>query len=424
MTGIAPEYPALEQREANSSFVVVLLLASAIGMPSVLLWLLPVGQRLIGFGLFLVTALVLMLSGRKLPISSLLLLVGSALMSTITAWYWNAVVAVILIGYFAMGLILVSMASLAEIRRAVETATVILLALVVLGWVAVVYVFQGGEPLFTIVTVGQPVKLFLTTFAVDSNFNLIRPAGIFDEPGAFATFICLCAACRMLLGLSSGRTWALLLGGLVTISLALVLFILVVGAADLFDRRKSRVPMSETAKRRARIAFAAVMIVLVVVMVRYWNLISVLGEFLLDRLKPASGTGRVVAGDSRTEQLMVSLQFLNLKTFLFGADASCFNNVAKCYNMDLGGTNPLAPLVMRGILSQFIYYFILAVFFFKAVTGPHRAVYLGVALMYLQRPYVLAFGYSTWAVMALLIEQKIRQSAALRVVGTVEVPAT
>jgi hypothetical protein len=402
-----------ESDARNSSTVVALLVGSGLLLPSVLLWLLPVNQRVIGFAFFVVAILFLGVSQRTIPTSAVLLLTGSVLLSTITAIYWGTVIAVILIGYFALGLILTAMASLRELQRTVEVATVILLALIILAWIGASYALQGGQPLWTITTVGQPVKLFLTTFAVDPGFAVIRPAGIFDEPGAFAFFIALCASCRMCLDMPRGRTWALLLGGLVTASLALLIFVVVVGVGALLSRRRRRIAWSRAARRRARIAVVLGLALIAFFVVRYTEEITIVSEFLIDRLMPTPDSDRLIQGDSRTRDMLISLEHLDVRTFFFGIDRSCFTDVVACYAIEMGGgTNPVAPIVLRGILSQFLYYLVLAVLLFKAVTGPHRAVYLAVALMYLQRPYVLAFGYSTWAAMILLLQSKV-ESASL-----------
>lgn len=397
---------------AMNPIIVGLIVFASIGLPSIVLWALPISQRIIGAMVMVATAGAILLLGRKMPLSWLTILVGAVALSSITALYWGAVIAVILIGYFAMSVVLVGSASGAEIRRAVELMSTILLALIVLGWIGLSYSLQGGEAIWEITTVGQPVHLYLTTFAVPSGTILIRPAGIFDEPGAFATFISLCAGCRILLGLPKGKTWGLLLGGLVTMSLALILIIPILGASELLERRRGpRVPLTRAGRRARMLAVVGGVAIVVVFAVKYGKEALIVGEFLLDRLQPSSESGRVVAGDSRSADFLASLERIDLRTFLFGLDASCFTDVARCYSRDdIGGTNPLAPLMMRGIFSQLLYYVILGVFLFRAARGPHRAAYLALALMYIQRPYVLTFGYSTWAVIALLIESKMRHS--------------
>lgn len=396
--------------EVNSPLAVSLLVFAGIGLPSALLWALPVGQRVIGFGLLLLCAGFITVTGRTISLFWLNVMVLNLFLSTITAIYWNTLIPVALFGYFALGLFVTSMASLSEIRRAVEIVTVILLVLAVFGWISMTYFYRGGESLLTIQTPGQPVTLYLATLAVPTGGLIMRPAGIFDEPGAFAFFISLCAACRMLLGLPRARTWQLLVAGLTTLSLALVIFIFVVGVGELVRfGKKQRAPISARAKRRARMlglfAFAAV----IWFVVEYHKEILVVGEFLFIRLRPSSEAGRLIEGDSRTADFMTSLGHLDLRTILFGIDRSCFTDLGTCYAMDFGGgSNPLSPIVMRGLLSQFLYYFVLVVLLAYSIRGPNRAVYFAVMLMFLQRPYVLSFGYSTWAVLALLINEKMR----------------
>lgn len=409
------------EREATgrSSLIVALLVASSIGLPSAFLYSLPVSQRVIGFGLFLLAAVVFVLSNRTISAAWMGLLVLAVLLSTVTAFYWNSVGIVLFSGYLALSVCLVSMASIHEVRRAIEIISGILLVLIVLAWIAVSYAIQGGEPLFELGNPGQPLSLYLSSLALSVHGSgpgtFIRPTGVFDEPGAFAFFISLCAACRIALGLPARRTVALLIGGLVTTSLALFVFIFVLAFGQLAGIVKRRGMSQAMAQPRHR-KWAAVLVggAFVWFVLEYRSEILLVGQVLLSRLELTSGGDRVVAGDSRSIGFLASLQYIDSRTFLFGASSLCFADVEMCYGLELGGGgSPVAPLVMRGLFSQFLYYYVLIVLLLKTVTTSKKAVYLAVVLMFMQRPYILAFGYSTWAVLMVMIDGKIRKAGEM-----------
>jgi hypothetical protein len=390
----------------RSRFIVGMMLAVGLGLPSVLLYALPIGQRQIG--LLLLAALLFYFGQmrRSIP-TTLVWLVGlGGVLSSLTAVYWGNPAILAYAGYFVMSALLVGMATRAEIEQAVDVATNILLVLVVFAWVSLAYAFRGGGPTFEISGYpGQPVSLYLTSMALSihgqADGNLIRPSGIFDEPGALAFFVSACAAVRLLLRMPTAKTWWLLFAGVVTTSLALLIFIVVVAGTAFTGRQRLRIRMSSL------LIGAGVSVAVVAVAARSFSEeIKIVSSVLTDRLQ-AGDDGRLVQGDSRTAQFLDGLRQITPKVALFGTDGSCFADLEKCYSLDIqGGGSPLHPMLMRGLLSQSPYYIILAVFLFRSLLGPDRLVHLGVALMFMQRPYIMTMGYSAWALMVLLLPRK------------------
>lgn len=98
---------------------------------------------------------------------------------------------------------------------------VILLLGAIIGFI---YALFGGQPLLTVFEggpSGRELRLYLTTFTDASIKNIIRPAGIFDEPGAFATFITIFVALNEALRGNQTKSFVVLAMGLVTGSMAL-----------------------------------------------------------------------------------------------------------------------------------------------------------------------------------------------------------
>lgn len=392
----------------NKLFVALILLAGLV-LPSVLLYALPVSQRLWGFSLLVILIFYYLLSRRTMPNNMMFLVLSGITLSTVTSIYWQNITILAYSGYFLMSALLIGMATAAEIRRAIEIATDILIVMALLAWVSFVYALRGGAPGYEIAGYpGQPVSLYLTSMALSVHGQgvgtFLRPSGIFDEPGAFAFFISLCGACRMLFDMERGKTWFLILAGMVTTSLALVAFVAVIGIGELFTKR----PRRTLARRFSLLLPLLIAVGFISVLINFWSEISLIFAVLMERLAPGTD-GRLLQGDSRTVQFLSAFEQITPAIAMFGFDASCFGDAATCYAIDIqGGGSPLHPMMMRGLLSQSLYYVVLVIFLYRSLTGRHRLVFLAVALVFMQRPYILAMGYSVWAVMVLLIPYKLR----------------
>lgn len=391
----------------NSIVFVMLLLFGGLGLPSVLLYALPIGQRFIGFGFLMILIGYFTLSRRTMPRELIILILASVVFSAITSIYWQNISILAYSGYFLISALLVGMAAPSEIRRAIEVGTDILLVMTVLAWVSFVYALRGGAPGFEISGYpGQPVSLYLTSMALSIHGQglgtFLRPSGIFDEPGAFAFFISLCAACRMLLDMDRNKTWFLLIAGLITTSLALVIFIVIVGFRELIDK-----PQHLGNKRKISVLLPVFALLgLLVLLVSFWAEVSIVFVVLIERLAPGSD-GRLLQGDSRTVQFLSAFEQITPAIALFGFDASCFGDAATCYGIGIeGGGSPLQPMMMRGLFSQSMYYVVLTIFLYRSLNSRHRLVYLAVALTFMQRPYIMTMGYSVWAILVLLMPLK------------------
>jgi hypothetical protein len=54
------------------------------------------------------------------------------------------------------------------------------------GWIGFGYAFIGGNPIYQIINLEtlKPIDFYLSTFTNSVAENVIRPSGLFDEPGA------------------------------------------------------------------------------------------------------------------------------------------------------------------------------------------------------------------------------------------------
>jgi hypothetical protein len=208
--------------------------------------------------------------------------------------------------------------------------------------------------------------------------NLIRPAGIFDEPGALAFYLCVVAACRSLLGMPRGTTWLLLAGGLPTLSLAhLVYIVFHLLSERLLSARALRALLAGGLVLGAAVSHPALQ--------------QTVEERVVARLALEDGR---LAGDNRSELLENAAGYVDLRTAVVGLDPRCITDWTACQQTYRRfGENILTPLVQGGILMSWPYYVVLAALLAGGLRARRRLVQLGVAALLLQRPYLLSAGY-------------------------------
>ena len=373
-------------------------------MPSVLLYLLPFPQTLFGLIVLLIVCSILFLGVRKVSPYIYLTIVIILLCSFPAAFYWQNPSVLVSSGYIVLSLLLIGISNLRELVCSVEIATDLLIIMGALSCLSIVYYLNGGQPFFEISSyVGQPVQFYIGSFALkvyEGSSTLMRPSAIFDEPGAFAFFIVLCASCRMFLSLDNIKTWSLLLLGFCTISLAhTICFVCLIVGSFLF--RNSFSFHFKLTSTRFLILFS-LLLLLILFRAQVFVVFSTIG----DRLYFDPSTRRL-AGDSRSVDFFNLLDILTPTIFAYGYGGNCFISASACAELPVGGGNFLLPIFTRGFFATVFYYVYMLYTFIKVYSFRFSYVYLAVLLMFLQRPYVMSNGYSLWAILFLLIPFKI-----------------
>jgi len=229
------------------------------------------------------------------------------------------------------------------------------------------------------------LEFFLTTFSkrggVASVIGVIRPTAIYDEPGAFAFIICVVALLRHKIQLDKKMTWFLLIGGMITFSLSLYIYILFYIFSLLIIDRKS-------------VKILPIVIAIILIMSTFLPKLEFFDRLIINRFKVNKATGKLV-GDNRSEAMELAINYIEPKMIFWGIDKLCIENVFECtYRYGRFGDNPVYPLVSFGILLSWIYYLILLMLFIQGLRGRSNIVYLGLLLLFLQRPYFLNLIYS------------------------------
>jgi hypothetical protein len=365
-------------RAQDAAVGMLLLVASVLTISPLAAWLLPVRGNLLFIGCCL---LVLVLRGREIRLGPrrLLWIAGGALLALVHAAWWQDLKLAFFPAYLGLAVVTVAALSARSARLFVEYLTALLAVLAVGSLAGQVYAYLGGAPLLTIDNPdGRPASLYALTMTNDALDNLIRPAGIFDEPGALAFYICVTAACRSLLGMPRRTTWLLLAGGVPTLSLAHLVYL----AFHLLSER-----LLSPRALRALLAGALVLGAAIL----HPALQETVEERIVARLAMEDGR---LAGDNRSELLENAAAYVDLRSAVVGLDPRCITDWMACQrSYRRFGENILTPLVQGGILMSWPYYAVLAALLAAGLRARAQLYYVGIAALLLQRPYLLSTGY-------------------------------
>ena len=301
-----------------------------------------------------------------------------------------------------LGLLIFAAHEIVSIRRLAESVcrllTAWLMAGVVLSIVGFIYAYNGGEPLLSIANPdGRENFLYLTTMSGTPIGTVIRPAWVYDEPGAFSFLICATVALRHMLKMSARPSALLLFGGLITLSLTHLLI------AVLF--LTSRLGLLKTAMLAVVLAVGAQVAV------------PELEEFDFVTARFAIEDGRL-AGDNRSDQIDNFARVASARMLLFG-DVECHDRPDRtCDEHGDISSSPVTPTYYGGMFllaAQLAVHTALVWAFLIRRSFQLPALILTILL--LQRPYFAGFGYGliTYIILFLMFksEQTRRRSARL-----------
>jgi hypothetical protein len=302
-----------------------------------------------------------------------------------TAVYNKESAPLVFAGFFLLTFFMVMQTSYETAVRFVEVATHMFALFILLAMIGVLYYYAGGSPLFTLFNPdGREQSLYLTTFA-NAGESFIRPSAIYNEPGAFSFYICITVALRSLLGMSNRISSLLLVGGLITLSLAHVIFAAIWGVWAITSGGCRRINLKS-------ISVLAFFLLLISIIYQSglldWTFERAVAYYENPWMNPrykAFDDVRLALGDS-TQGLW------------FGFNADCIARLGDCPRF---GENPLTPLIYGGLLDAWPYYAFLLIAFTSPLFSRQGLIYAGVGALLLQRPYLLEFPYS--AIMTLLL---------------------
>lgn len=312
---------------------------------------------------------------------ALLAVLGSLFMvAALLSLYWQDFKLLFYPIYFVTAAIAVYSLPTATRISFIKVASYLMLAICAGAVVGFVYALIGGEPLFVFGNSdGRPNYFYLTSLTNVVIGRVIRPSGIFDEPGTLSFFICFVAAGRHMYGMPKKTTWALLVTGLITLSLAHLVYMV----CHL---------MSERLFSKKFLLWGGGALCVLVALSFQPDVAELLDNAFLSRFAVVDGQ---LAGDNRSALLMNAYAHLDMTAFAVGLDSTCLTDYTACREQyGMLGENVLGPLVQGGVFLSMPYYLILIWLGINGLRNRSHLVLLGLALLLMQRPYVMNYGYS------------------------------
>jgi hypothetical protein len=281
----------------------------------------------------------------------------------------------------------------------IRWSTVFIFLLLLGAYIGFIYAFRGGQPVLRFHNPdGRITALYLTTLTNANYGRILRPAGIYDEPGAFSFFICSISLLRAILRKNDFISVLLLFFGIITLGLThfLVLFCYL-----LYFIQKH-------CAKKVFLLFTPLMIILSLIL--YFSLKEVFDSLLFERINSMDD----ILNNNRTAQIEIVKGMVDIKTVLWGRIAEHnfnFYNMAFVYGSI--ESNPLTPLIATGIIASSVYYLFLGIIIIAAFLSKGLFfIYISIFLLFLQRPYFSARSYTVYFVLFFLFS--IRSIAVSR----------
>lgn len=288
----------------------------------------------------------------------------------------------------SLAALLVVFSTEAEKRLLVDMATILIGGILLGAVCAAVYSALGGSPYYGFPRPGaEDQQMFVLPFSLAlSAFGdqYLRVTGIYDEPGALSFVVCVVAFLRDKMVKNATITWSLLALGIVTFSLAHIIFIICFAIASRLNIRTLLVAITS--------------VTLFVTGLMLSPLADDIENHLIARIVGDEMEGRIVRGDNRTGRLELAAE-----TILHERD-SVWIGISRSGDpqrfKDLG-ENPLTPLARYGIVGSWPYYAYLLLGIGMLTKRREDLAFFGIILLLLQRPYVQSEGYSLLALLPL-----------------------
>ena len=356
------------------SIICISPLLPALGLPAGLIYI-----SIVGF------AILLNAQKKRLKLSALVTILIIYAICLLPAIYWSSLQKAVEPAYLLISLILALVLSKNDFRTSVKYLSKFHEILLVGAIISFVYVLLGGGSVFEIYNADGRENYFLPFSLTNSLWSgFSRPSGIYDEPGAFSFFICAVVTLRHLLDFDEKKSLNMLLLGLVTLSLAHIIFLF----AFLFSisKRFSKLLLVLTFS----VAAGAIIFL-------SGNWATFYAVFLIRFKIDPDGT---LHGDNRSGAFFKAMEILREypEKVIWGISDHYRNNPTLFSEQfadgaEIGG-NPLNQLLQLGMGSMPYFIILFSLFFLSLRNGRRNIVLLAFCLLLLQRDYVYVISYS------------------------------
>jgi hypothetical protein len=360
------------------------------------------------FMLAVIIVLYLMYYRNRLISKSLLMFSTFTIcLALITGMYWGSLLIAAYPALFVSCLVSVSLANREELTLAVDISSKLLVIILIGAAIGFVYYLLGGVSLIVYETSwGRLIELYPFSFAYDvltgagsSYINVLRMAGIYDEPGSFSMVICLIAAMRHLLKMDRKLTWYLLIFGFLTFSLAHIIYTVIHWLSESQIRNKTKKLL--------------IFLLVSTLIFAITGTSETVMRGLINRVVSFEGdTISIRVSNSRSKHVikaLIEVKERSTSQILLGPDGSCLTG-GECKNGKIDFT-PLSPILIQGLLLSWYYYIVLFMLIILGLSKQKYLVLFGVALLFMQRASMHSFGYSMLIAMIIIIALRVTSSS-------------
>lgn len=302
------------------------------------------------------------------------------LMGTITALAYLSFDYFVLFYCYIFYCFLINNCTNEDISSFIDIASNFMLLLEIGAFIGFIYVFKGGQPTYYFYNPDSRINcVYLTTFTNSWVGRFIRPSGIYDEPGALAFFISSVIALRIFYKKDNNKTLLLLLLGNITFSVAYIL-------CEVFLYFIIRKKLNN--KLKIAIDFITVILISSIFIVFY----DIINDIVLSRFKIDATTNKL-QGDNRSSQITNSIKYIKDYGLLFGYYHHIDNDII-LRNYGTITENPLTPITRFGLFNSMPYTLFFLLGGVLLVVSPKNLIVIVPLLLFMQRPYYDALGYT------------------------------
>jgi len=285
-------------------------------------------------------------------------------------------------------ILLLSVSNIEELKGFIEVSSKILLAVLIGAVIGFVLHQLGLKSIFSYLAQnGRLQFLYYTSFG-HSVGSVLRPSGIYDEPGTLAFMTGGLLVLRQLFSFDQKRSLSILFLGFITFSLAFLVFsIIYISALNL--------------SKGQRAGIASILIVFVA-LIYITGFDVFLEDNLFSRFTLSQDARQGIRGGRETLfwNAYDNLSFSD-DSMLWGVNPYCTIDGEECLKKGYMGENPLAPIAYHGIFIAWPYYLFILLSIIISLKGRKYLIYLAIMSLFLQRPYLLNYGVSLLGILPL-----------------------
>lgn len=278
-------------------------------------------------------------------------------------------------------------------ERSIATLNKFMIVILIGAWISIVYFLLNGSPILTIENPdGRENNLFLTSLSNSSDYEfweIIRPSGIYDEPGALSFCVIIIVILNELHNPRNKNSLMMMLLGLVTLSVAHAIMTTIYLIYYMFKFNW-----------RFRMTILLISLISIFTIINIMPSDTVIATNFINRFTIEDGRLR---GDNRSNQVETFFRIIenDIDITTRGHQAITNDSSTKRYSEDQS-SNPFSMWFNYGLLTWMTYFF--AMLYILHLTFKNikiSNIFISGVLLFillLQRPYISdpGWGITVW----------------------------